>query len=284
MGRRIVRTRGVVIRTRRLGETSKLVTLYTAEHGKLKVTAKGARRPRSRFGAALELFSEVQAICYLRDERELQTLSDCDVIAAHEGLLPALERLAYASAACELVDGLTIEGEPNTRLYQCLTGMLQGLEEVEPPQLEPLFWYFQLRVAAAMGFRPELDQCVVCRRPLAGTGWWFSAPQGGAVCQDCGPADGIRMAESNLRLLAGLHRLRGYRRELVPAAPERPAEVRAALRGFLEYHGGARGPLRALEFLRALDASQPLPASAGCRAAGLGQPAPGARAPNRRVT
>jgi len=271
MGRQIVRVNGVVIRARRLGETSKLVTLYTAEQGKLKVTAKGARQPRSRYGAALELFTQVQAICYLRDERELQTLGECDIVAQHGALLASLERLAYASAACELIDRLTLEGEPNPRLFQCLTGMLAALAEVGLGQLEALFWYFELRVAAALGFRPELVACVACRRAQVGAWWWFSAAAGGILCPDCGAGRGIRLAESSRRLLVELQGLRRYRRESIPAATPPPAEIRAALGSFLEYHGGARTSLRALDFLRAVHDGPPPPGASPVPAGARGE-------------
>ena len=252
MARHIVKTNGVVLRTRRMGETSKLVTLYTEDHGKLKVTAKGARKPRSRHGAALELFNEVQAVCYLRDERELQTLSDCDVVRGHVRLLADLARMAYASAACELVDALTIEGEANTRLYRCVTGVLGALDEVAEEQLEPVFWYYELRVAAALGYRPELTRCVSCRTELVGPWLWFSAAQGGGICPACGPEGGIRMAGQSLRLLAQLQAIRTYSAGIIPALPQRAAEIRTALRSFLEFYGGFRGRLRALEFLDGL--------------------------------
>lgn len=252
MPRRIVKTRAVVLRSRRMGETSRLVTLYTEECGKLKATAKGARKPKSKFGAALDLMCEVQAVCYVRDERDLQTLSDCDVLRDHPRLAGDLERLCFGSAACELVDQLTIEGEPNGRLYQCLVGLLGALDEVAPEQVEPVFWYYQLRVSAALGYRPELTQCVSCRRELEGAWLWFSAAQGGGLCPACGQGHGVRMAGQSLRFLADLQGLRAYSKEAIRPAPERRGEIRAALRGFLEYHGGERGHLRALDFLEAL--------------------------------
>jgi DNA repair protein RecO (recombination protein O) len=258
MPRHIVKTTGVVLRTRRMGETSKLVTLYTEDRGKLKVTAKGARKPRSRHGAALELFNIVQAVCYIRDERDLQTLTDCDVTRGHGRLLADLSRLAFASAACELVDAVTIEGEPNTRLYGCLTGVLGALDEVRDEQLEPVFWYYQLRVAAALGYRPQLTECVSCRAELAGPWLWFSAAQGGGICPACGPGDGVRLAGPSLRFLARLQGIRTYSAAIMPALPQRAAEIRSALRSFLEYHGGVRGRLRALEFL---DGLQPQPSA-----------------------
>ena len=164
MGRQIVKTRAVVVRNRRMGETSKLVTLYSEEFGKLKVVAKGARRPKSKFGAALEVMTEVQAVCYLREDRDLQTLSECDVVQSFPALLRDFRRLSFASAACESVDRIAIEQEPNQRLYRCLAGVLAALEEVDPEQIESLFWYFQLRLAEAPGVPSRARQLRLLQR------------------------------------------------------------------------------------------------------------------------
>ena len=259
-----------------MGETSKLVTLYSEEFGKLKVTAKGARRPKSKFGAALEVMTEVQAVCYLREDRDLQTLSECDVLQSFPALLRDFPRLSFASAACESVDRIAIEQEPNQPLYRCLTGVLAALEEVDPKQIESLFWYFQLRLAEALGYRPELSGCVSCDAALAGCeAPYFSAGLGGGLCSDCHRAEvvqedesyrwegasdgepwarysrngGHRVAGDSLGFLARLQNIRTYRKEAIPPQPSGCGEIRAILGGFLEYHGGAGGRLKALEFL-----------------------------------
>ena len=252
MPRSIVKTKGIILRSQRMGETSKLVTLYTEDYGKLKATAKGARKPKSKFGGSLELMTEVQAVCYVRDERDLQTLSDCDMLRSREQLASDLERLSFGSAACELIDHLTIEGEPNRRLYQCLAGVLEALSEVEPDQAEPVFWYYQLRVVGALGYRPELVQCVSCRKELDSPWLWFSAALGGGLCPACGRGNGIRMAGQNLRFMAQLQSLRAYCKEAIPSVPPRCGEIRAALRHFLEYYGGGRGHLKSLDFLESV--------------------------------
>lgn len=249
MPRSIVKTQAVVLRTQRMSESSKLATLYTEGHGKLKVIAKGARRPKSKFGGSLELMTELQAVCYVRDERDLQILSDGDVLRVHSALTGELERLAFGSACCEMVDSLTIEGEANRRLYHCLTGVLSALEEVERVQLEPLFWYYQLRVVESLGYRPELVRCVSCGQELAGPWLWFSAARGGGSCPACSAEGRTRVAGETLRFLAHLQGLEAYRKQDIPAVPGHRGEVRAVLRIFLEYHGGRHGPLRALEFL-----------------------------------
>lgn len=274
MARVLAKTHAVVLRTRRMGETSKLVTLFSEDHGKLKVTAKGARRPKSQFGGCLEVTWEVQIVCAVRDDRDLHTLSDAEAVRPRALLLGDLARLSYAAAACEMVDRLTIEHEPNRRLYRCLTGVLGALEEVAPAQLESLFWYYQLRVAEALGYRPELARCAGCGAPPAAAAW-FSPGMGGAVCRDCSRGDGAaqgqgsaeqsrppfaasvrRVDGDSLRLLAALQGLPAYSREAIPPEPAaRRGEIRGLLRAFLEYHAGTTGRLRSLEFLDNLGAA-----------------------------
>ena len=94
MPRTIVKTHAIVLRTMRLGETSSLVTLYAQECGKLKAMARGARKPKSRFGAALGLMTEVQAVCYIKETRDLQTLSECTLLKPAPDLSQSLERLS----------------------------------------------------------------------------------------------------------------------------------------------------------------------------------------------
>ena len=259
MPRTILKTRALVLRTMRMGETSRLVTLYTHDYGKLKVTAKGARKPKSKFGAALDLMTEVQAVCYVKETRDLQTLTECALLKPPPVLAQSLERLSFGSAACELIDRLTIEGESNARLYHCLAGVLHGLAEVDREQVESLFWYYQLRVAEALGYRPELRYCISCRIELTGSWLWFNPALGGGICAACGPGNGVRLAGQSLNFLAGLQGLKTYSKHMLPQAPTRRGEIRTALRGFLEYHGGERSRLRSLEFLDSLNRSETAP-------------------------
>ena len=253
----------MVLRTRRQGETNKLVTLFTEDHGKVRVMANGARRPKSRFAGCLEVGWSVHIACSMRDDRDLHTLSEAELVHSRPALVADLRRLSYAAAACEIVDRLTIEHEASRRLFRCLTGVLGGLEEVEEPQLESLFWYYQLRVAEALGYRPELGVCVVCGSAPGGGPGWFSPALGGGLCRDCGRSGAggdraesgdfggaRRVAGDSMRLLAQLQGLRAYTREAIPPAPAAlTGEIRGLLRSFLEYHAGTRGRLRSLEFL-----------------------------------
>lgn len=256
MPRTIIKTKAIVLRSRRMGETSRMATLFTEDVGKLKVTAKGARRVKSKFGSGLDLMAEVHVVCYVRDTRDLQTLSECHLLHPPPSLGSDLERFSLANAALELIEGLTIEGEPNERLYACLRGVLDGLIEVEVDQVESLFWYYQLRVLDALGYSPELQQCVGCRRDLTDSWLWFSPAQGGSLCAACGQGVGMRIPRESLTFLTRLQSLRTYSKASLPPAPQRRGEIRTALNTFFDYHGSGRGSLRSLHFLESLRRDQ----------------------------
>ncbi len=251
MPRQIIETRAVVLRSWRMGETSKLVSLFTHDRGKVKVVAKGARKVKSKYGPALDSFNEVQAVIYFRDDRELQTLSDCDVLHSGHGLAGTLQRLTYASAACELVDRLTIEQEANRPLYGYLIGVLKALGEIDADQGECLFWYFQLRLAEALGYQPEFSDCIGCRAARDDVELWGSAALGGGLCPRCGAGRGNRVSGGSVAFVRRLQEMTAYSRETLPSTPQPPFEIRNMLRGFLEYHAGEQGRLRSLEFLEA---------------------------------
>ena len=94
----ILKTEAIVLRTMKYRETSRIATLYTKEAGKLSVIAKGARDGRSRLAGALQPMNHVAAVIYTRESRELQLLTQCDIIAASRALTDDLDRMAAAMA------------------------------------------------------------------------------------------------------------------------------------------------------------------------------------------
>ena len=236
-----------------MGETSRFATLYTEDLGKLKITAKGARRIKSKFGAALELMSEIDAVFYVGKTRNIQTLSECSLVMDPPNVTQDLQRFSLANAALEMVVKITIEGEPNRRLFACLRGVLRGLQEVDVNQLEVLFWYFELRVLDALGYRPELRSCTVCGAELRVGLCGFNVIVGGGVCRSCGDGAYQDISFEGLSFLAKLQALPAYRREILPKEPICRAQIRKLFQSFFAYHGLIVGNLRSLSFLESLD-------------------------------
>src|SRR5262245_66378145 len=122
----IVTAEGIVLKTHALGDTSRIVTVYTREHGLQKLVAKGARKTPSRFGYALGPLSRSRLVFYLKPDRDLHLLSRAEVVDAVGSRLTELSRLAHAHAALELVDRLVWGEEPHARLYALLVQALAG--------------------------------------------------------------------------------------------------------------------------------------------------------------
>jgi len=160
------KTEAIVLRSRHLGETSKILTLFTERFGKLAAVAKGARRPKSRFGAGLDLFAHSSVILYLKENRDLGLVTESTLREDFYGLREDAERLGRASAVVELVDRMVMRAEPVPELFPLLLGGFQTLERQDRPSM--LLSALMLKIVALLGFRPQLYACSRCGRPVAG--------------------------------------------------------------------------------------------------------------------
>jgi DNA repair protein RecO (recombination protein O) len=184
-----VKSAGIVLRTYMLGETSKVVVCYTRDHGKVRLVAKGARKGGGRFGAALEPFTVSGVVFYLREGRGLSLLSQAEIVRDFPAIRRDLVRQAYAGAVVELLDLLVAEQSPDASLFDLAARTLEVVAEASPESLDPALWRFELRLASALGYGPELDTCTSCGR-FAGGGPTFSSRLGGVVCARCGAGGG----------------------------------------------------------------------------------------------
>jgi DNA repair protein RecO (recombination protein O) len=188
----LYRERGVVLRTIKLGEADRIVTLVTEGRGKVRAVAKGVRRTKSRFGARLEPLSHVALLCY--EGRSLDTITQAEAIEHFRPVREDLERLGRATCVLEVVDAVVQEGEADPRLYQMLLGALRTLAAHDAPLLVPAFFW---RLLAQQGFRPLLERCAACG--AGGALVAFDVGEGGVLCPSC--RHGIRITAEALALL-----------------------------------------------------------------------------------
>src|SRR5205085_9547327 len=124
----LYKEQGVVLRTAKLGEADKIVTVMTQGAGKIRAVAKGIRKTTSRFGGRLEPFIHVNLVCY-RGRGALDTITQVDIIAAHRAIRDDLGLFASGESMLEAVDKVAEEHERNTRLALLLLSGLRALEE-----------------------------------------------------------------------------------------------------------------------------------------------------------
>lgn len=205
--RRLYRDDAVVLRTQKLGESDRIITLLTRRYGRIRAVAKGVRRTSSKFGARLEPFGHVElqlaAPSGERPTGSLHTVAQVAGIALYGGrFLSDYPRYTAASAIVETAERLTPEeGEAMLRLFQLTLGAMKALAVREHAPTLVLDAYL-LRAMAVAGWAPALAECAVCG--TAGPHAAFSVPAGGSVCGQCRPAGASHPAPAVLALMAAL--------------------------------------------------------------------------------
>ncbi len=169
-------------------ETSRIYRLVTREAGVQSVLARGARRPKSRFGSAVDLFAEGEAQLSVRPTRELQTLTAFDVTRARPGLAAELGRFIGAAAIAELALRF-MRDDHHPALYEVVRDALDTIATSEDPRTATLAGAWHL--IATLGFAPGVDRCRVCHAPVPDADpAAFSHPAGGVLCASCAPTYG----------------------------------------------------------------------------------------------
>ena len=241
----IVTARSIVLKTYPYSDTSKILRLMTLEHGPRSAIAKGARRPGSRFGGLIEPFAEGWATLYLKENRDLHTLSDFDLIRERQGLGVDLPRFAGASVLCEMVMRLAPEHR-DQRLFRSLRSGLDALADAGRGRAPAVALREVWRLVAVLGFAPELTRCVGCGRALEGEAARFDHGAGGLRCRSC-PPEGVELTADEV---ADLRRLAGR-----GEAPRDPGpRQRRLLADFIRYQMSEGVRLRSLTFLERGDA------------------------------
>jgi DNA repair protein RecO (recombination protein O) len=253
----IHRTQGIVLRTRKIRESSRIVVFFTRDYGKISVVAKGSLKPKSKFGSSLELFTRSSIIFYRKENRDLHTLSHSDILNAHKGLKKDVVKLAYASVAGEMVERLVPGEEPNRQLFQLLDSALRQIDVAERPQLEVILTSYVLKMLHIVGYGPELTACVRCNKAV-GDRAWFGLVSGGVLCRQCNGQD-LNAVEISPQALDLLRKFEGEPIEKLRqtyTADRVTREISDILGSFVRIQIGESGKIKSLEFLeRMRDAS-----------------------------
>jgi DNA repair protein RecO (recombination protein O) len=246
------RSAAVVIGSFPLGESDRAVTLFSRDFGKVRGVARAARRLRSRFGGALELFTLGQLVFFDSGRSDLVRIDHFDVVRPHARIRADLDRLAQAAWAVECVARLTADRDPHVGLFALLVRTLAALEGGRPPRRVAIA--FGVRCVEALGHRLRTDACVSCARRAVGD----AAPvavdleAGGVVCAGCEPAMPAPLRVSSAAI-AALRRERTLAWDV--ATTSALGRIERELRDMLDRQAGllmGQAP-RTLRFVRAME-------------------------------
>lgn len=237
-------TPALVLGSLRYGETSRIVRLATRDFGVVGAIAKGALRPKSRFGASLQLLSEGQAHLVFSRSSDLHTLAAYDVGTAHAGLARGLDRFAAATALAELAQRF-VPPAPNPILFQELCDGV-ALLELAPDEAVPVVGLRALwRLVAELGLAPVIAHCARDGAPVAPGVVAFSLADGGFLCRSCAARGATTRLGAEDR--AALEALLEPGRELPLLDDRQAAAHRRLLLRWVRQHLGGDAPLPALE-------------------------------------
>jgi len=230
---RSFRVNAIVLKHQDYGEADRILTIYSREQGKLRALAKGVRKVHSRKGGHLEPFTLVSL--QLAHGRNWPIVSQAEAQNIYDNLKKDLETIGYASYALELVDRFTFEEEENPSIFNLLKNTLTRLNRGDPIHL--VIRYYEIRLLDLLGFRPELNICVVTGEEIKPEDQYFSAALGGIVS----PASGKALSGAVPVSVRALKYLRHFQRSSYREAsraiisPEIQQEMEILMQYYLTY-------------------------------------------------
>ena len=184
----LIKTEAIILKTMKYRDTSKIVTFYTKEYGKLKGIAKGARTAKNKFGSALEPMTHAMLVMYKKEHRDLHLISQCDAIDSFKTLTEDLDRMTTALAVIELINQVTHDEERNLALFALLDETLSTLNS-RLKNYSSYFHAFRLRLASLFGYAPNFESCSECGRYVDigndEKAIAFQISRGAIVCNRC---------------------------------------------------------------------------------------------------
>jgi DNA repair protein RecO (recombination protein O) len=226
-----LKTEAVVLRSIRYGEADRILHLYSRTRGRIGAIAKGARKPKSRFGGRLEPFFRLDLVLH-EGRGELLTVTSAATVDGYPRLRASGASLNAGARACDAVLRLLDSAEPNPPAYNLLCRYLELLDDpaAKAAGLATAV-SFRLKLALAAGFAPELASCAQCGEAEHLSG--FSGAAGGVVCAAC-EAGAFPLSEDSHRFM-----VEAIGRPLAEAPAAEPRALQQAERAVgetLEHH------------------------------------------------
>jgi DNA repair protein RecO (recombination protein O) len=253
------KTEAVILKSSNWSETSRIVEMFSRDFGKMSLVDKGGRRFKSKRGRLVP-FARLEITFYKSEKSATGYVSEAELIELFgfekEG---TMGRLAYASAACELLHHLLSDEQPQPSLYSFFITFLKLTDTAEKGSLPPLFLAFFLHLLSQLGYHPSLAKCVGCGKPMetpeAKAGEVLFCPErGGVICATCKTAGDYYIPlsrESSVHLVA-LQKAPLSEAARVPIGYREVSCLLEALIKFASYQTGVVSRLKSLEFLEKL--------------------------------
>jgi DNA repair protein RecO (recombination protein O) len=247
----ILTTEALVLRTMKYSETSLIATMFTRDHGKISILAKGARRKNRPFGSSIEVMNHVRAVIYHKPQRELQLLTQCDIVTRHPALVDDLDRMSVGMNAVELLHLATEHDEAHPEVFDLTLELFHSLQAATL-RFENALYAYEVRLLGLLGFKPSLRQCVSCKEqiftfPAVQQGESLHMTGNGVVCARCGSfgLTGVAISPAACAALESFQNTGGIADALrVVLSAEMSRDIHDALQHLVQVHLTGMRPLK----------------------------------------
>jgi len=180
----LLKTEAIVLRKLDYGDTSKIASLFTEELGRISVIIKSGRKSNTKIGLIVDPLNSVQVVIHNKETREIQLITQADLVLSPTVVKDDLERIKYSSAISELVFALIPEHEPNKKLYKGLKRILALMNDInENPKI--LFVRFFLFFLKEIGYELQFNECSGCGADLSAEREVYYSSHKGVLCPRC---------------------------------------------------------------------------------------------------
>jgi len=232
-----IKAEGIVLKSVDFRETSRIVTFFTREHGKVTGILKGIRKDHKKFGSNVDQFSVNDIVYYPTRSSEIHLISHCDLKQYFLPIRQELKRSLAAAYALELVNKIMPPEDKNLKVYALLLDFLETLEAYA--DVNQLVHMFQIKTLLFSGFRPHLDNCIKCKKPIDRRAR-FSLKEGGLICAHCPgtPEDVHAVSPGTVASILHVERNDWDKCLRLRFAPAVRRDLKYVLNNFLVYHLG----------------------------------------------
>ncbi len=241
-----------------MGESSRVVTFFSRDLGKIKGVAKGISQPKSKLTGKIELFNLIEGDFYKKETTELGIISGASLIEDFRGLTFDPRKYGFASAWCEILDKISHAEEPHQQTFMLTFEYFKSLQLSKSESSGLLFWSALMRLLAIEGCAPQLNACVSCGSEIKFNDKsqkpHISVERGGLICVKCIEPDEptAMISESALKLLHQMESMPLTEIANIIIDKRTGKEAAEVILSFAGYHLGLPRNLKSFKFLEAL--------------------------------
>ncbi len=186
-------TDAINLKTYPLSEADKIVIMYSKDKGLIRGVAKGARKPKSKLGACVDLL--IANNIMLNKGKNLDTIAQVQSLNTFKNTRKDLDKISYSMYITEIVNNFGIEDDPSSEeIYELLYKALDKISNAENKKdIMIAVIKFQLKMMLISGFGLELDTCLCCREQILDEEMFFSSKMGGVICKECNEQLGYKL-------------------------------------------------------------------------------------------